>query len=1019
MSRQSQSILLGLLLAFIAGGGWLAARRLGAGLDLTFDLGAGDTALAAESDDARGLVAPSPGGEAEGDREALARPLEFESQGADRPVPPDALWLDGRVVFPPGTPPDEEVRIHARGKAFDGWSGRDTKTYTAEVADDGTFRVAFERRTTKGRITLSGKYLFMRTPMRVDPRSLPEALVLEPELGGRIRATVLPPPGLGLDMEVFSTVQIRARSSVTHGVPQVTTGSVDGVFAVDALPAALDYRVEAAARVYAGDIRRGVEVRPGETTEIELHFELGVEVSGRVIDASGAGVANARLTLLSTAIRQGSRRTKSTRARTDANGGFRVRGVPAGTVELETDHSGFLPAREELGVLENGAVRSGLVFTLDSGRFIAGLVQWPDGRPAERATVRVEQGRDYGGFFANEGQFTARTGADGRFRLSGLGDDVIEVTATARADRDASGTRAKWSVELADVRPDSANLLLVLSAGWELAGRVVDDRGVPVTAFEVVVRPPDEFLQFSSREIERRFESEDGTFTLDGLLEGEWRVAAEALGHGPSEQRTITVPQTGPGPTFVLPRAASVSGIVRDRAGAAVRGAQVTLEPKPTSVRFFELSSSLEEAGDTTNDEGHFAFTSIAPGEVRLRASTPYSGASEWLDLSVGSAEERTGVDLVLRRPARLTGVVSSVVGRVAGRFITVRDSDRNTTKRLESDANGRFAAEGLAPGICRVTLEPEDGVPDSMAYSVLAAMRMTVRVELVEGGAVHVVLGAPPEHAIRVHGRVLAGGAGLADVSIIARLVRGGGDRFHARTGSNGAYEVVVNGPGTYHFSIDAGGGTNVGYGQELPDVLSFALDFELPSARLAGVVRGPGGEPLAGIAVSLECTKPAEPGRGWAPMQRLKSSASGTFAFERLGAGEYLLRAGGVDPWSFDASTAAYGRAALGGITLERGETRSGVDVALQRGGHIEARISGLDGFAAQNARVEILDAAGNKLWPWFPMTTDGSGTIRIRGVGPGRVTLRALAGERASAARAVDVHAGETVEVTLAIE
>ena len=105
-----------------------------------------------------------------------------------------------------------------------------------------------------------------------------------------------------------------------------------------------------------------------------------------------------------------------------------------------------------------------------------------------------------------------------------------------------------------------------------------------------------------------------------------------------------------------------------------------------------------------------------------------------------------------------------------------------------------------------------------------------------------------------------------------------------NARTDADGAYEVLVNGPGSYHFSIGPEGGMNVGYGREVPDAREFALDFELPSARLTGIVRDAGGQPVAGIDVSLECAEPAESHRGWSPLQRLATGPTGAFAFERL---------------------------------------------------------------------------------------------------------------------------------------
>src|SRR5262249_51611067 len=141
-----------------------------------------DSALAAPpSTDARasaGELAPA--------RTPIASPREAELARAH--------WVEGRVLFPPGTPADEKAVVVARGKKF-----ADGGNHRVEVAPDGRFRVAFSEKTLSGQLTLEARYVYLAKLGRWSAKEPDAPVTLEPVLGARIEGRLVLPAGASLE----------------------------------------------------------------------------------------------------------------------------------------------------------------------------------------------------------------------------------------------------------------------------------------------------------------------------------------------------------------------------------------------------------------------------------------------------------------------------------------------------------------------------------------------------------------------------------------------------------------------------------------------------------------------------------------------------------------------------------------------------------------------------------------------------------------------------------------------------
>ena len=191
MSRRSSKFLPALLVLLAAGIGsaaWFflqdspsAAADVGTVPELA-SAGAGrgasldsipSSSASAESDD-RGAAPAKAATESE--RRAQATLAEAELS--------DAIWVDGRVEFPDGTPGGEVVEVVALGRKF-----KNRELHRVKVEPDGRFRVAFAPGTKSGRLDIDALHLFLDKPqpVRWSDGVLVKAIVLEPFLGGALR----------------------------------------------------------------------------------------------------------------------------------------------------------------------------------------------------------------------------------------------------------------------------------------------------------------------------------------------------------------------------------------------------------------------------------------------------------------------------------------------------------------------------------------------------------------------------------------------------------------------------------------------------------------------------------------------------------------------------------------------------------------------------------------------------------------------------------------------------------------
>jgi protocatechuate 3,4-dioxygenase beta subunit len=160
-----------------------------------------------------------------------------------------------------------------------------------------------------------------------------------------------------------------------------------------------------------GPVRLELDLKPGETRDLgDIPLDQGLELRGRVVDPSGAPVAGAR-------VFAGGAFNPIDSMTTGVDGGFVLRRLGEGEVEVEIEADGFL-SRAVTGDTRRSAVP--LVVTLHRGGVLRCTVIGEDGKPAAGLDVEiVERGKSEDEPFEewvetdNRGAFEIRVPAGG------------------------------------------------------------------------------------------------------------------------------------------------------------------------------------------------------------------------------------------------------------------------------------------------------------------------------------------------------------------------------------------------------------------------------------------------------------------------------------------------------------------------------------------------------------------------------------------------------------------------------
>ncbi len=906
---------------------------------------------------------------------------------------PQAAVISGVVAGPDGKPV-AGARVVAREIAV---PDRDAAFFAeAAAGSDGAFRIA---NAPAGPLIVRVRAAGWASASRL-LRASSGTLRLSLARGGAIAGTVRDTEGRAVSGALVRTLDVAVPSDA------------NGRYRLDGVPAGLQ-RVEALAPGNLVARKGGLRVAAGAETPADLTLGRGAEISGAVTDSlTRRPIAGARV-FLSEHFGSGVEAPGPVAVvRTDSRGRFSAAGLLPGEFEVRAEKSGYLPA-ELPKVAASGAAPAAAPLVLTPAASIAGRVVDAQGKPVRGATVRLEpprggRGRFGGGLAAMRrgSQFGAatRSGPDGSFRLDGLaavsnGAPLI-ATHAGFAQAERPGVTLKAGQALAGV-------VLTLTPGLAVKGRVVDEASQPVAGAEIRVAVSEG--RGGGRRLARAFggaapsapnavSSADGTFTVSGLVAGPYDVTATHDGFSPRTASALPAPakQASGWPPLVLARGAAVSGTVHDDQGAPIVGAAVSV-----------LGEGLDPRQTTSDGSGAFRLEDLAKGRpLMLAANAPGFAFSS---RSVTPPAE--GVTIVLGKSGTVRG---RVVDASTGAPVTAFTVGASPAARGRGPGGGAFRGGGpseaqyaddgafeisVAPGTWDIRASADGYRPADVSNVELeaGATKEGLELSLKRGGGL-------AGHVVDPRGNPVAG----ASVACCDAGTRPGGlaGGSGPSATSDGDGHFQLDGLPDGHVTLTVTDGDFVPATRDVDPASTADVVITLSTGgEISGtVVSGDGSSPVPGASVRLD--PEGDSGTAVGASQTAQSDGSGAFHFDHLPTGRYRLTA-----QTQSASSTPQD------LVLTDGQPMDGVRVTVATGAEVDGIVSGLPSGQLGGVNVSA-SAAGFQA----SVVTSDDGHFTLTNVPPGVVRISgatAMPSVR-TVAKTVEVSADDTqVSVELAFE
>jgi hypothetical protein len=561
------------------------------------------------------------------------------------------------------------------------------------------------------------------------------------------------------------------------------------------------------------------------------------------------------------------------------------------------------------------------------GGVVQGIVQ--DERGLGVAGVKVQVTVDALGL---GGLGSAVSSADGAFSVRKLRPGKWSL-------RTSSGKFLPTTVEIElGAEEQKTGVVIVVKAGNAIAGQVVDDRGVGVSGMRVGSKRKE---ARGSLDIERFSPDEststdaNGYFTLSGLADEAATVRAFGPGHSPATAGDVPV---GTGNLVLrVERLGAIEGVLVGGDGKPIAGSRVRAQAGAEAGLMIADEFGFEGVGAArgaeTAADGSFRIESVPPGTAMVIASGKAHRPARQPDVAVLPAQTTKGVRLVADLGASAQVQVLDEAGQpVAGAKVTAeRAAERGLsgggTFRARAvaieDHNGEVSIGGAGPLGSATTDEqgratlaglPSGNVSFAATHADYAKAD-AVRVAVPKAGVVEAALTMrkPGDAEITVRGTDGAPQSGVALLVTAAgdaggeptRVVSDDGGLARVRSLAPGPYDVAISrAPSRERFGdamvFVGGGDESIAASRQRFTVVAgetTRVDLQRPLlARVHGVVTGAEG-PAAGVQLVLRRDgedAPELPGFGG---RQATTAADGTFAFEDVEAGAYVIDYGKRD--------------------------------------------------------------------------------------------------------------------------
>ncbi len=779
----------------------------------------------------------------------------------------------------------------------------------------------------------------------------------------------------------------------------------------------------------------GVRPKPGEELKgVNFVFDPQsgplTRVVGTVTDDTGNPVAGASVLL----DRSGRINVPTCRVVTDAEGGCAVCDLLPGSYHLHisaTGHDSYSLHPAGVTVRPGETVRHDV--TLGRVCRISGTITRVSGEPLGNAKVQMHF-RTYHGWRSR----TVTTKWDGKYMAECpepcVADMVVKPPGYAGVER--RGVVLVRGEELPE-----ANFVLEGPAGT-ITGVVYEPDGTtpnPDAGVWLIMVEGPKWTRMSgqydlsailkgTKDLDSQFTpphprtEQDGTFVLEDIEAGTYRIVAHAPGYLPVASEPIVVGRSGnvTGVSITLRRAAAIHGTLYDPDGQPVANQRIRCALRMEA----DAGDQYRSVTVNTDEQGRYCIPRLWPGryDVQLR---PYDAAPATRQVQVGEGQDVSGLDFWFREGNALEVLVIGADGAPAADASVslskqdAADSYERYSVKQPADQAGRARFEHLPEGSYSVYVKAPGAIPARSVALVAKApdAAQKVRIALTAGATIE-------GRVTDEEGRPIPGAEVRAYRRVPSRKPGGLPDSESWTTGiadDSGSFVVESAGPGAWTCSARAPGYVSGSARVEVAEAAEYSVTVMLLrawSGTLRGNILMPDGvTPAARREFGVELL--AQRGRGEIKpvgRRRLVTDAEGTFSLEvdrAIHAARFLAE--GLTPATVEIPPSDARAVSVTVWIPPLTGIRGSVELA---GGEIP--LDGLYVLAARPGESALLPEQRM----WEPMAEDGFAEVtpgqtqwEILGIEPGEYQVFTYApGLAPSAPLAVTVAEGEIAEVAV---